>query len=273
MALAVSGTSSNQALLQLNSAQSTILKASQQLSSGQAINSSADNPSGAAIAAFLQAGVNGTDQATQNDLNAQNAVTVAEGTAASVESNVQTLNTLAVQGGNGLLTQSDQNIISNEAQQVTQQINTETSQTQFNGVPLLQGNSVTVQSGANEGNTTTVNTPNTSAGSLGLESLNFSSQSGSEAAISGVQNAIQNLGSQQAELGSQQVAIGEQINNNNVLSNNLQASESNVADANVGQASTKQNAGSIQSQIATSVLSTLQKDNSGYTAIFANHTA
>ena len=71
MALAVSGTSSNQAILELTALRVRSSRRRRSLSTGLAINSSSDNPSGAAIAAFLQAGVNGTDQATQNDRRAE----------------------------------------------------------------------------------------------------------------------------------------------------------------------------------------------------------
>lgn len=274
MAFGISGTTStNQALLSEGTHQAGLAKTLSQLSSGLAINSAADNPSGAAIAAFLQAGVNGTDQATRNDIDAENAANLAQGASQSVEGGLQTLNSLSIEAGNGLLSSSDLQDIQTEANQVTQQINTVSSETNFNGVNLLQGSNVTVQSGANEGSTTTLSTPSVSAASLGVSNLDLTSFTGEQNAIGAAQGAIQTLTTQQAQLGAQQVSINEDIDNNNTLSVNLQASESSIADLNVGQASTQASSNAIQSQIATSVVAQLQADNSAYAGIFANHLA
>lgn len=274
MGFGISGTTStNQALLSQGTHQAGLTKTLAQLSSGLAINSSADNPSGAAIAAFLQAGVNGTDAGTQNDINAANAANVAQGASQSIEGGLQTLNSLSIEAGNGLLSSSDLQNIQGEANQIVQQANTVSTQTNFNGVDLLQGSNITVQSGSNEGNTTTLSTPNVTSASLGTSSIDLTSFNGEQNAIGAVQGAIQTLTTQQAQLGAQQVSINEDIDNNNVLSVNLQASESSIADLNVGQASTQASSNSIQSQIATSVVSQLQADNSAYAGIFANHLA
>lgn len=273
MALTITSNPQSQSLLELNSSQKSLQKSFEQLSSGSAINSAADNPSGAAIAAFLQAGVNGTDQGTQNDISAEDAATVAQGASQSIEGGLQQLNSLAVEAGNGLLSPSDLQDLQTEANQITQQINTVGSQTNFNGVNLLQGSNLTVQSGSPEGNAVNLQTPNITSASLGVSNVDLTSFNGAENAIGQAQGAIQTLTTQQAQLGAQQVSINEDIDNNNVLSVNLQASESNIADTNVGQTSTNANSSAIQSQIATSVLSQLQADNSAYAGIFANHLA
>ncbi len=70
---------SNSVQLNLNSNQKALQTAVTRLSSGLRINTSADDPSGLAIAEKLQAQVNGFDQATRNVQDANNAATVAEG--------------------------------------------------------------------------------------------------------------------------------------------------------------------------------------------------
>lgn len=274
MALSVTGaTTQSQSLLELNTSQQSILKAYEELSSGSAIPTAAANPSGAAIAAFLQAGVAGTDQGTQNDIEAADAANVAQGAAQSIQGGLQQLNTLAVEGSNDLLSPSESQDLQTEANQITQQINTVASQTSFNGTDLLQGTNLSVQSGATEGTVADLQTPGISAASLGVSGIDLTSTSGAESAIGSAQGALGTLTTQEAQLGAQQVSLNEDIDNNNTLSVNLQASESNIADAGVAGAASSASASAIQSQIATSVVSQLQGDNSAYAGIFANHLA
>ncbi len=268
-----SSTAASQTLLNQGLHQNSLLKSFNQLSSGLAIQSAADNPSGAAIAAFLQAGVNGTDQGTANDVNAENALNVAQGATQSIAGGLQQLNTLGVQAASDFLNPAEQNDVQIEATQITQQINTVGNQTQFNGVNLLQGTNLNVQSGATEGATVNVQTPAITSSSLGVSGLDFTNTAGAENAIGAAQGAIDQLAQQQAQLGAQQVSIGEDIDNNNVLSTNLQASESNIADTNVGQSSTNANTSGILSQLATDVLAEFQAHSSQVSGIFASHLA
>jgi flagellin len=268
-----SSTAANQSLLYQYETQSSLQNSFEQLSSGSSIPNDADNPSGAAIAAFLQAGVNGTDQGTQNDINAENALNVAQGALSSVQGGLQQLNTLGVEAASDFLNPSEQNDVQIEANQITQQVNTVSNQTSFNGVNLLQGTNLNVQGGATEGATVNVQTPNVTSTSLGVSGLDFTSTSGAENAIGAAQTAIQNLGTQEAQIGAQQVAMNYDIDNNNVLSTNLQASESSIAGANVGQVSTGANTSGILGQVATSVLSEMQGENALLSGIFANHLA
>jgi len=256
--LTISNTSANQSLLALSSHQSSLQKSYQQLSSGKAINSAADNPSGLAIYETLSAQAGGTDQGSSNVTDALNALTTAEGANSSQAAGLQQLNVLSIQASNDLLSPSDRANLQTEANQITQQINTTASQSNFNGQPLQQGQAFTVQAGATEGNTVTAQTTNTNSQTLGVSNIDLSSTSSSENAIGNSQAAIDNLSAQRAQLGAQEVSLGEQINNNNIYSNNLTASASNIADANIGQAST--NAGSTELLNAIS-LSTLKASN------------
>jgi len=268
-----SSTAANQTLLNQGLHQNSLLKSFNQLSSGLAIQSAADNPSGAAIAAFLQAGVNGTDQGTGNAVNAENALTVAQGATTSITSGLQQLNSLAVQGSSDFLNAGERQDLQVQANQITQQINTVGNQTQFNGVNLLQGSNLTVQTGSIQGATVNVNTPAVNSNSLGVSSVDLTSTNSSENAIGQAQGAIDQLAQQQAQLGAQQVSINYDIDNNNILSTNLQASQSSIADANIGQSSTNANTSGVLSQLATDVLAQFQAHSSQVSGIFASHLA
>lgn len=145
----------NSALYSINNTQSGLLNSYTKLSSGKAINSAADNPSGLAIYQSLTAQANGYDQGARNAQDAVNALTVAQGGLSTVTDALQTLNTLAVKANNGFLSPAQAGYIQTEVNAVSQQINTVAQVTQFNGTSLLNGS----VAGPQPGNPPAVTTP------------------------------------------------------------------------------------------------------------------
>jgi flagellin len=91
--------------------------------------------------------------------------------------------------------------------------------------------SVTVQSGANAGQTTSVSLPNATTTGLGITNIDFSTQSSATNSLGQINAAIEKLGSGEAQLGAQSVSLGNAFNNNNTSSVNLTASASDIGDA------------------------------------------
>ena len=116
------------------------------------------------------------------------------------------------------------------------------------------------QSGANEGATIQVGFQATNTSQLRIANINLVGNAGfsslaSEDAIGQVDHALQSLLGQRATLGATIVRLQEDQNNDNVASTNLQASESNIRDLNVGQETTQYTRLQILVQVGTSVLS------------------
>lgn len=134
------GSLTNNALNSLFSNQFDLLRTATQLSSGKAINTAADNPSGLAIYNALSAQASAFDQGSLNAQDALNATNVAEGATQSVSSILGNLNVDAIAASNSLLSPTDEQSIQTAANQQVQQINTIAQNTNFNGLNLLQGN-------------------------------------------------------------------------------------------------------------------------------------
>jgi len=117
------------------------------------------------------------------------------------------------------------------------------------------------QSGADEGSTIQVGFQATNTNTLRISNINLllstssSPSLGSEDAIGQIDNALQNLLQQRAELGAVIVRLGEDADNDNTAAVNLQASESQIRDLNVGQETTNFTRLQILVQVGTSVLS------------------
>lgn len=115
-----------------------------------------------------------------------------------------------------------------------------------------------VQTGASEGATTALAFPNGSSSALFIQNIDLSSTASATNAIGQIDAGIRATTVARASLGAQGVALQQQVNANNVASNALTASASNIADANIGQTSTELYRLIIQNQIS---LETLHSSN------------
>jgi len=137
---------SNSVQLNLNKNQHALQTSVTRLSSGLRINTAADDPSGLAIAETLQAQVNGFDQAVQNVQNANNAATVAEGALQTTTDILQRIRSLAVEASSDINSNSDKANLQVEVTQLLLEVNRISQNTQFNGLPLLDGSHAGFQS-------------------------------------------------------------------------------------------------------------------------------
>jgi flagellin len=112
-----------------------------------------------------------------------------------------------------------------------------------------QNSALTVQSGANEGNTTNVAIPGVSSSTLQINNINLSTSLSSTQAIGQIQNALNSLTTSQAQLGAQQVALQNAAQSNASYANNLTSAASNIADENYGQGVTQSTLSQLQQQI------------------------
>ncbi len=116
------------------------------------------------------------------------------------------------------------------------------------------------QSGANEGDVIQVGFQATNTSTLRISNINVALSSannpsiGSEDAIGQIDNALQRLLNQRAQLGAVIVRLNEDASNDNTAAVNLQASESQIRDLNVGAATTQFTRLQILVQVGTSVL-------------------
>jgi flagellin len=130
----------------------------QQLSSGLRVNTAADDAAGYAIAQGMTSQINGLNQAAQNANDGVSLTQTASGALSEVTTDLQTMRDLAVESLNATNSAGDRSDLNAQYQQLAADINSVASQTQFNGVNLLDGSfqGATFQVGANAGQTITV---------------------------------------------------------------------------------------------------------------------
>lgn len=130
---------SNNVQLNLNRNQASLKNLVTQLSSGLRVNTSADDPSGLAIATNLQTQVDGFHEAVQNVQNANNAAQVAEGALQTTTDILQRIRGLAVEAASDVNSQNDRSNLQAEVTQLLLEVNRISQNTNFNGNALLDG--------------------------------------------------------------------------------------------------------------------------------------
>ena len=138
--------------------QSDLSTAINRLSSGLRINSAKDDSAGLAISERFTAQIRGINQAARNANDAISLTQTAEGALGSVGGNLQRIRELAVQAANATNSASDRAALQGEVNQLVSEVQRVGSQTEFNGIKLLDGSfaAQNFQVGANEGQTIAV---------------------------------------------------------------------------------------------------------------------
>jgi flagellin len=142
----------------------------QELSSGLSINSPADNPAGYIAAQGFTTQIGGTQQAVSNVNQAISLVQTANGGVTQQVNLLEQIQNIADQAANGINSAQQLQSLQQVVSQLQTQVSTISSQTQFNGLNLLDGsfNGVQFQVGASEGQTIGLSIGSTAATQLGV---------------------------------------------------------------------------------------------------------
>ena len=157
----------------LAKSQNSLSTAMERLSSGLRINSAKDDAAGQAIANRMTSQITGLSQAQRNANDGISVAQTAEGALNQVNDNLQRIRELAVQSQNDTNSANDRASIQDEIDQRLTEINRISEQTDFNGVKVLaQDQSLSIQVGANDGESIDVNLEKITADTLSLASFN-----------------------------------------------------------------------------------------------------
>jgi flagellin len=220
----------------LENQNNTLASSMAKLSSGQRINTAADDAAGLAISEKMKAQINGLDQAASNAQDGVSLAQTAEGALNETTAILQRLRQLAVQSRNDSSTDTDRGQIQKEVSQLTQEISQIASTTQFNTKNLLNvsgGASFTFQVGANAGQTIKLVISAATTNKLGVSKLSLSTATKAAAAISTISKALDKVSGSRANLGAVENRLQHIVNNLQVASQNLTAANSRIRDVDM----------------------------------------
>jgi flagellin len=163
----------NSVSLNLDKNQSALQTSVTRLSSGLRINTAADDPSGLAISQTLQSQVNGFDQAVSNVQNANNAASIADGALSTTTDLLQRIRSLAVEASSDITSNSDKADLQTEVSQLLLEVNRIAQNTEFNGLPLLDGSHAGFQPEVDASLSITANAALASNGNISGTSTNY----------------------------------------------------------------------------------------------------
>ncbi|CAB1218620.1 MAG: FliC/FljB family flagellin [Serratia liquefaciens] len=177
----------------LNKSQSSLGTAIERLSSGLRINSAKDDAAGQAISNRFTANIKGLTQASRNANDGISLAQTTEGALNEVNDNLQNIRRLTVQAQNGSNSSSDLQSIQDEITQRLSEIDRISQQTDFNGVKVLSSDQkLTVQVGANDGETIEIDLKNINKDTLGLQDFSVASKTNNKvgAAVTTVDKTV-----------------------------------------------------------------------------------
>ncbi|MHB1052969.1 MAG: flagellin N-terminal helical domain-containing protein [Thiobacillus sp.] len=144
----------------LGTSQSALNTSIQRLSSGLRVNSAKDDAAGLAISERMTSQIRGLNVAARNANDGISLAQTAEGALGKVGDMLQRVRELAVQSANASNSTADRTALNDEATQLKAEIQRVGTQTEFNGLKLLDGSftNAAFQVGANQGQTIDVAT-------------------------------------------------------------------------------------------------------------------
>lgn len=220
--------------LNVNSTQ--LSKSMEKLSSGFRINRAADDAAGLGISERMRGQIRGLEMAQRNVQDGISFVQTAEGSMQEIHSILHRARELAVQYNNGTGGASAQAAITAEVAQLSAEVSRLITAAQFNGVSLLGGGAnVTLQVGANNGETLSVSLAN-AATSIGTALSGFV---GGTASIALLDTAIANIATDRARFGAVQNRLEYTSNALGIYQENLMAAESRIRDTDMASEMTK----------------------------------
>ena len=275
----------------LNNVQNQLTTTYQRLSSGLRINSAKDDAAGLQISSRLTTQVNGLNQGNRNAADGIALAQTIEGAMDETTNMLQKIRTLAVQAANGTNTGEDKAALSKEATALVQEIDRIAAQTRFGGALILDGGKdtgllqggkesagqLTLQVGANKGDTITFDVGNAhftkianatkkfgAAGGAGgtidikkfydNKAIVFSKADAAQTAIEAMDALIAQIDSERAGLGAIQNRLESSIRNQANVSANQADARSRIRDADFAEESANLSQQSIIQQAATSML-------------------
>lgn len=268
------------------------------LSTGYRINRASDDAAGLSISNKLTTTIRGLEKAKQNASDGISLLQTAEGGLSVIQENLQRIRELVVQGVNGTNGAAEKDALQREINERVKLVSDIASATKFNGISLLTANTaatanITLQTGASNGETTTVLFQSEQSSNTGIEidisetagggddqghlvenasanfaldriqlsgatvnSYNYSTHSTNfTASVADVDTMIDNISRMRSYIGASQNALESKIDYIDIAIENASASRSRIQDVDVAYESSILVRNQILQQTASTMLS------------------
>jgi len=229
-----------------NNSASRMQRYSDMMSTGNRLNTAANDAAGLAIAQKLLTQVNGLDQGYDNTASMQNLLKTAEGGLSTIGDSLNRIRELSVQAANtGVYTDDDRAIIQMEVDQLMDHINQTAQSTEFNKMKLLDGSFQDRHTASYaDGSGASISIQDASVIGMGLQGFNVVNNLD----LDMLDSALSQVNSQRAELGAMSNRFDHTMNAVSMASLNQAAARSKIADTDMAKASMQYNKEQILTQ-------------------------
>lgn len=267
----------------LSSTSNKIAKSMEKLSSGFRINRAGDDAAGLGISERMRSQIRGVAQAQRNAQDGISLVQTAEGSMTELHSILHRVRELAVQFNNGTNGPEARMAITTEVAQLRDEMNRMVSGANFNGIPILNGLTVTLQVGPNQAasDSLSVTFPNLNimAASSGNDLFspgvtpapgagmfaNFldGSATAIPTLIQDIDDFVNSISTARAQMGAVQNRLEYTVNALGIYQENLMAAESRIRDVDMAQEMTNFTKLQVLQQSGTAMLAQANQGSQG----------
>jgi flagellin len=253
----------------LATANKSMGKSLEKLSTGLRVNRASDDAAGLAVSERLRGQIKGLGRAKMNAQDGIALLQIAEGAANEIDDVLQRQRELAVQASSDTLTSTDRSYLDLEFKQLSDEVDRITKSAQYNTMTLLDGTGFgagtggsVLHIGANAGaaDEIKVQIGSISTGSIGMSTsgtnmVGVSTQASATSAITAVDSALDKVNRLRADLGSYINRLEHTINNISNQEYNTQDAEARIRDVDFATETTQFTRNQILVQSSTSMLS------------------
>ena len=235
----------------------------QQLSTGKRINRASDDAAGLAIRETMTAQINGLNSAIKNANDGISLLQTADGALAETSSLLQRMRELSVLTVNDTYSSAQKTAMSTEFVALASQITQIASNTQFNGMKVLDGNGspgatvtsvYTFQVGANNAQLMTVTIASQALDQYALTGATLATAASAASNITTIDTAIGTLNTQRSTIGAAVNRLSHALDNLTNVAANATDSRSKVEDTDYATATSDLARQQIIAQAATAIL-------------------
>ena len=246
------------------------------LSTGKSINRASDNAAGLSIRETMTSQINGLNAAIKNANDSISMLQTADGALNETSSMLQRMRELAVLSVNDTYSSTQKTAMATEFNQLSSEIDRIATQTQWNGMAILNGSGglysgvgssgqFTFQVGANTAQTVSVTIGNVAIASaaspvLGGTTLSavsgatIATAAGATTAIASLDSALTILNTQRSTIGAMVNRLAHAVDNLTNVAQNAEDSRSKVEDTDYAAATSELARTQIIAQAATAIL-------------------
>jgi flagellin len=229
------------------------------LSSGFRITKAGDDAAGLGISVNLTAQIRSFNQGNRNAQDAQSLIQTAEGNLNQTTELLTRMRELAMQSASSGVGNTERGYIQTENSSLITEISRIANAAEYNGQALLNSAATTLTFQVGIRNVAAndqigVSTVDATAATLGVGSLDFSTQAGAQGALATIDTALQTVSSARATFGAAGNRLSSVIQTIQQSSESLSAANSRIRDVDVAEETSKMARTQVMMQAGVSVL-------------------